>query len=286
MVKYVRVINLYKIYCHLFPNGKRYIGITKTSLERRFDNGNSYKTCPLIDRAIKKYGWENIEHFVLDTADTKSEAEEKERFYIAKYRTTETEFGYNVLPGGNVANNIPTEEMRYKLGNGWRGKHHTPEQCEKIRNAMMGQRAGQAHPLYGKKMSEETKNKMSESHIKRWDNIEARKERAEMLKRLWEDEEYRAKQSSSRKGKPSPKKGTHLSEKTKLRISAANKGKWVGEKSPCSKKVGQYSLEGELICVYASQMEAERQTGFNHANIAKCCQGKYKTVGGFVWKCL
>jgi hypothetical protein len=60
----------------------------------------------------------------------------------------------------------------------------------------------------------------------------------------------------------------------------------VRRKKPLLKRVGQYSLEGELVCVYASQMEAERQTGFNHSNIAKCCQGKVKTVGGFVWKCL
>lgn len=275
---------MYKIYCHLFPNGKRYIGITKTSLERRFDNGKSYTTCPLMNRAIQKYGWENIEHLTLDTADTLEEAENKERLYIAKYKTTETEYGYNVLPGGNVATNKPTKEMRYKLGNGWRGKHHTPEQCEKIRNSMLGQRAGEKHHLYGKKMSAETRIKMSKSQIKRWDNPEQKKQRGEMIKSLWEDEAYREKQHNSRVGRISPNKGKTLSEETKQKISEANKGKWIGEKSPCSIKIGQYSLDDTLICVHASQKDAERKTGVYHSSIARCCKGKAKTAGGFIWK--
>ena len=239
-----------------------------------------------MDRAIQKYGWESIEHFILETVDTLEEAENKERFYIAKYKTTEAEYGYNVLPGGNVATNKPTKEMRYKLGNGWRGKQHTPEQCEKIRNSMLGQRAGEKHHLYGKRMSEETRIKMSESHIKRWDNPELKRQRGEMIKSLWEDEAYRKKQHNSRVGRTSPNKGKTVSEETKQKISVANKGKWIGDKSPCSIKIGQYSLNDELIGVFASQMEAERATGLYHSNIAKCCKGKVKTVGGFVWKYL
>lgn len=30
------------VYEHLFPNGKRYIGITSKNLEARWENGNGY----------------------------------------------------------------------------------------------------------------------------------------------------------------------------------------------------------------------------------------------------
>ena len=33
----------YKIYCHIFPNGKRYVGQTKQEVQRRFGpNGSNY----------------------------------------------------------------------------------------------------------------------------------------------------------------------------------------------------------------------------------------------------
>lgn len=52
-----------------------------------------------------------------------------------------------------------------------------------------------------------------------------------------------------------------------------------------SKKVSQFSKEGQLIKIYASAKEAHRKTGINHSHILECCQGKrYRTVGGYVWK--
>ena len=38
-----------------------------------------------------------------------------------------------------------------------------------------------------------------------------------------------------------------------------------------------------LILEFPSAHEAERQTGINQSNITKCCQGKKKSIGGFVW---
>ena len=60
---------------HTFPNGKRYIGITKQELNARFDNGNGYKNNPM-KRAIKKYKWENVKHDLLFDNLTKEQAEQ------------------------------------------------------------------------------------------------------------------------------------------------------------------------------------------------------------------
>lgn len=52
-----------------------------------------------------------------------------------------------------------------------------------------------------------------------------------------------------------------------------------------SKQVAQYDLEGNLIKIYPSVMEAERQTGVGSSHISSCCKGgKYKSAGGSVWQ--
>lgn len=41
---------------------------------------------------------------------------------------------------------------------------------------------------------------------------------------------------------------------------------------------------GEVLAMYPSTHEAERVTGIAHPNICFCCQGKYKSSGGFGWR--
>ena len=49
-------------------------------------------------------------------------------------------------------------------------------------------------------------------------------------------------------------------------------------------KINQYTLDGEFIQEWLSAKEIERQLGFAHENIAKCCKGKIKYAYGFLWK--
>ena len=51
-----------------------------------------------------------------------------------------------------------------------------------------------------------------------------------------------------------------------------------------SKPVGQYTRNEELIRVWQSTNEVERQLGFNHSHISKVALGKRKTAYGYVWK--
>lgn len=55
-------------------------------------------------------------------------------------------------------------------------------------------------------------------------------------------------------------------------------------RSDCSKRVAQYTLDGTLIAVYPSACEAARQTDFKQASISTCCLGKRKKTGGYIWK--
>ena len=50
------------------------------------------------------------------------------------------------------------------------------------------------------------------------------------------------------------------------------------------KPILQFTLDGEFINKYPSAVEVGRQTGISRSSISACCNGKYKTAGGFIWK--
>lgn len=49
-----------------------------------------------------------------------------------------------------------------------------------------------------------------------------------------------------------------------------------------SKQVGQYTFDGELIKIWNSTTEAEKN-GFRSGNISLCCNGKRNTHNGYKW---
>ena len=89
----------WKVYYHLFPNGKYYIGITSESdVEQRWKNGNGYSTQPVF-KAIQKYGWDNIEHGIIAANLTFNEANHFESLLINQLNTIRPH-GYNATYGG------------------------------------------------------------------------------------------------------------------------------------------------------------------------------------------
>lgn len=91
----------YIVYMHYFPNKKRYIGITRRGAKKRWGkNGNGYKG-QVVYNAIKKYGWNNILHLIPYRNLTEEEAKAKEIELIAKYKTNDIKYGYNITAGGD-----------------------------------------------------------------------------------------------------------------------------------------------------------------------------------------
>lgn len=88
----------YCVYEHIFPNGKKYIGIS-CDAEKRWRNGKGYETQPKIARAINKYGWENVKHDIIIDGISKEQAETLERYLIAELKTID--HGYNTSTGGD-----------------------------------------------------------------------------------------------------------------------------------------------------------------------------------------
>lgn len=133
----------YCVYIHTFPNGKVYVGITCTAPERRWRaDGSGYRKQPVIYHAIKKYGWENVNHEIIASNLTKDEACKFEMLLIDKLKSNQHEFGYNVDNGGQTSGS------------------HSPETLEKMRKSMLGEK----NHNYGKDFSKETREKLSLSH--------------------------------------------------------------------------------------------------------------------------
>lgn len=65
------------------------------------------------------------------------------------------------------------------------------------------------------------------------------------------------------------------------------RNKRIGEKNTngkCSKRVYQYTLDGVFVREWKSTMEVQRQLGLHNQHIGNCCNHKYKTCGGFIWR--
>jgi hypothetical protein len=88
-------VKRYSVYMHVFPDGKRYVGMTGVSLHERWNNGHGYRGME-IDSAINRVGWANIRHYLLFEGLDKNSARFVENYMINKYRTYNPSYGYNV----------------------------------------------------------------------------------------------------------------------------------------------------------------------------------------------
>ena len=149
----LKVKNNYTVYMHLFPNNKKYIGITSKKTKQRWESGTGYITQKLMNRAIEKYKWENIEHKILYKNLTKEQAEQKEIDLMKKYKTNNPKYGYNVENGGNSIGKH-SKETRLKISIANKGKKNP-----KVSKANKGNKY-----CLGRIMSEESKNKISNAN--------------------------------------------------------------------------------------------------------------------------
>ena len=126
----------YTIYKHTSPSGKVYIGQTKQDVKKRWSNGYGYATSPHFNRAIKKYGWNNIQHKIIAEGLTKKEANWLEQYLISYYHSNEGRYGYNITRGGDGSNGrIITKEERARLSEAHKGYKASEENKQKMREA-------------------------------------------------------------------------------------------------------------------------------------------------------
>ena len=92
------------VYMIVFPNDKRYIGISNNIRRRMNEHNVDFRNNLPIESAIKKYG--KINNFILleeIEPENRQKMREREKYWIAKYHSNNKEFGYNISEGGDGA---------------------------------------------------------------------------------------------------------------------------------------------------------------------------------------
>ena len=274
-------MNNISIYRHIFPNGKVYIGQTCRKPEYRWNNGRGYKNSPFIFNAINKYGWDNIEHQILFSNLDQLNADIIEEDLIYYYKQIGK--SYNLANGGSVNRGWKmSDEAKEKLRILSTGRTHSDEAKEKIRLSKLGEK----NPSYGKSPSKETREKISKAMkgkgTKRVKQIDP--ESGEVVK-IWDSQievcEFY--------------KGNHGLISDAIKRNSLTKGYYwkfeddntplIKKKNPFNKEVEQIDKNTlEVIKVWDSLSEVERQLNIPTGNISKVCKGKRKTAGGFIWR--
>jgi len=244
----------YCVYMHIFPNEKRYIGITCCNPNRRWQNGYGYVNQPVMHNAIVKYGWNNIRHEIIIDNLTLDEANDKEQELIAFYQTTNRTYGYNVEFGGKACG------------------HLTDEHKQKISVANSGKNNG----MYGHQYSEEDRARLAKIWSGRKHTKESRKRMSEYAKAHPE--------IKSHPGCAHPMYGKHHSDESKIKMSeSAKKRGYCGSKN---KRVDMLTVDDVYIRTFDSIQEAAKFVGKKNGapNIRSVCLGDRKKAHGFKWR--
>jgi group I intron endonuclease len=236
-------------------NGKSYIGQTQArNVNRRW---SQEKRAPhgLLKKAFNRWGLENF------SFETICEIPQNEGWINAlddreileiKERNTVSPNGYNLESGGKRGKTMHEDNRKNRSGpnSPFYGKKHTEESRRKMTNSRTGHnygKVGENAGMFGKHHTEETKLKMSEAH---------------------------SNENNGFYGK------THTEETKKL--LSEQHSQMTGSKAPRAKKVEKL-LDGEWI-VYDTARIAGEAVGTDARNIGACCRGEQKTAAGFEWK--
>lgn len=153
-------------------NGKIYIGKDTVS------DKNYYGSGLLIKRAINKHGIENFKKEILEECNNNDELCIREKYWIEKYNSTNSQIGYNISKGGDggdtISNNPNKEAIRLKISNVRKGKKYEDlfpverviQYKERLSNKSRGRLKGKTYEeLYGVEKARELKEKLSKIRI-------------------------------------------------------------------------------------------------------------------------
>lgn len=179
-------------------NGKKYIGQKKSSVF----NPQYLGSGKLLKKAINKYGRDSFKVELVEFASSKSNLDSLEKLIILEHNAVESSLFYNLACGGQGGHIVDfTEEIKQKIrdkaiGRTWseecrkkrldylNNRHFimSEESREKSRQSNLGKKrskrtrlnmrlnhadfSGDKNPFYGKKHSQDSKNKISTNNAR------------------------------------------------------------------------------------------------------------------------
>jgi group I intron endonuclease len=171
-------------------NNKEYIGLTKRPLEHRWkqhiyesNKKDSWEWNTPLGNAIKKYGKDSFQVFVLEVCSSETELKLKEIQLIKERKSLASETGYNLTLGGDGRLGYKlSEETKQKIGQGNLGKVMSVDAREKMSVAAKKRCVGKLSPMDGKKHTDDALKKISQSSKGRIFSEESRRKKSESLK--------------------------------------------------------------------------------------------------------
>ena len=164
----------------------------------------------IVKKAIKKYGKENFKKEILEEInDTHEIINEREKYWIKYYNSTDNKIGYNISLGGQTgfmlglshSDETKKKFSEYRKGkftgdkNSMYGKHHSDESKKKMARPQFGDKNG----MYGKHHTEETKNKVREKVSGEKNHFFGKKHSDETIKKISEAAKKRKTNPNSKK---------------------------------------------------------------------------------------
>ena len=156
-------------------NNKKYIGqsinINNRWCHHRVDLNNGTHANCYLQKSWNKYGEQNFKFEILEEC-SKDKLDERERYYIDLYNTTNIDYGYNLKSGGQDKNYV-TEYVKNKISKSNK-KYYEEHPEAKIQSSINAYRqwsnpeikakiTGKNNHMYGKTHTEEARRKISES---------------------------------------------------------------------------------------------------------------------------
>lgn len=291
-------MNNYKIYVHINKiNGKIYIGQTcRKNVKARFGkNGIQYQKCPRFWNAIQKYGWENFEHIVLIENLTQEMADIIEIELIEKYKSCNTNFGYNLAHGGRTGSGKSLWKVIYQYdiyGNfirKWISAQHAACEFGIIASNISACCLGISKTCKGFVWSyipldKEYFDDITISHgvrIKQYDKYGNYIKTFKSIKEASKEIGIGIGNIST----SCQKKGGNLTNglyRWTYEYDEIDKSKI---KIPDNQRpVTQYDLQGNIIKKWNSMIEASKELNIPYNKINFCCKGRSKTSYGYIWK--
>lgn len=294
-------------------NQIRYIGKTTRSLLKRFKEHLRDKNQTHKVNWIKKLKSENL-FPIIELLDEIPENEWRfwEQHYICLYKS----WGFNLtnLDNGGDGPDMWTEAMKQKISI---ARKNVPPRGEEERKAISERMKGEKNPMYGKKHSDEVKEKISKINTlnkvergkklsegrkgKTWEEFYG-KEKSDILKQkksefnkkntIFRDPKFIEENKKRLKGKKrTPEsiakwresiKGYIVPQELRDKMSENRKGT---KNANARGSILQYDLKGNFIQEFETGQDAANSLGKkSFGNISSCLTGKIKSAHGYIWK--
>lgn len=266
-------------------NNKIYIGSAVNGRKRKNEHFTALRSHKHPNRhlqnAFNKYGEKQFNFEILQIINDKQNLIEQEQYWMDIYYPE-----YNIAPkAGSCLGMECSKETKRKISEARNGKKHSEESNKKL-----------SESLKGRLLSEETKQKMSKFQ-------KGRKHSEKTKRKISEAKKGMLNPMFGKIGNKHPNFGKKLSKETKQKLSEINKGKKHTEESKrkmserkkgkklsketiqkLSKPIYQYDKNGTKLAYFKSMREAGKIFKIDETSINKCCKYKIKTAGGYIWK--